>query len=119
MYEEQTNEGVPDKCLPERRSMAFERLVRHLAWHGVLALSVAVAYLVLLRGLELRIILLFGLPPTYAAFFTSARFSRGTRRVAWAFLAAVGVGALVAHFPTLFPKLRGFAGQLPRGKTAC
>lgn len=117
MYEGQSSADVPDECPPERRSMAFERLVRHLAWHGVLALSVAVAYLVLLQGLGLGIILLFGLPPTYAALFTIARFSRGTRRVAWAFLAAVGVGALVTHFPTLFPNLR--TRNCPCGRTVC
>jgi hypothetical protein len=113
MYDQQITPDGSDEAIPKRHSPAIARLARHLAWHGVGALAVAVAYLVLLRGLELRIIVMFGIPPTCAVLFTAARFPRATRRVAWAFLTAVGIGALVAPFPILFPRLRGFEGQLP------
>jgi hypothetical protein len=112
LHDEQSEEGGSVEALPKRRATAVERLFRHLAWHGLFALAVAVGYLVLLRGLEPGIILLFGLPPTFAALFTSARYSPATRRIAWSFLGAVGLGALVAPLPTFFPNLRGFAGQL-------
>jgi Na+-driven multidrug efflux pump len=83
-----------------------------MAMHGIVALLVAVAALILLRGVDARIVLLFGLPPTLAALYTGARSSRGTRRIAWAFLGAIGLGSLIAPLPQLFPKLGGFA-QLP------
>ncbi|HZL91328.1 MAG TPA: hypothetical protein VFB96_23375 [Pirellulaceae bacterium] len=90
-------------------------ILRQLAWHGVLALAIAVAFLIMLRGAKLGIIVLFGLPPTVAALMTGAeRASPRTRLVAWTFLAAVGIGAGIAHFPQVFPKLGGFDPQLPR-----
>jgi hypothetical protein len=90
-------------------------IVHQLAWHGVLALAVAVAFLVMLRGLKPGIILLFGVPPIVAAIITGAeRASPRTRLVAWIFLAAVGVGSGIAHFPQVFPKLGGVDPQLPR-----
>ena len=89
-----------------------ESFVRHLSGHGLVALLIAIAALIVLRGFDPRIILLFGFPPTFAALHTSAKFSRATRWVAWAFLGMVGLGSFVAHFPAMFPKLGGVAPQL-------
>jgi hypothetical protein len=89
-----------------------EGVLSQLAHHGVVALVVAVGSLVLLRGLDLGMILLFGLPPVVAGLFTRPRFSRGTRGVAWSFLGAVGIGAVLAQFPQLLPHLGGFDPRL-------
>ena len=90
-------------------------ILDQLAWHGILALAIAVGFLVALRGLSPAIILLFGVPPTIAALMTGAqRVSPRTRLVAWTFLAAVGIGAAIAHVPQIFPKLGGVDPQLPR-----
>src|SRR6266851_3955007 len=90
----------------------IQRILRHLAGHGIIVLMVAVAFLVLLRGLNVGIILLFVLPPLFAMLHTRPTFSAATRWVAWAFLGAVGLGSLIAPFPQLFPKLGGVAQQL-------
>ncbi|HEV3237020.1 MAG TPA: hypothetical protein VGZ25_08530, partial [Gemmataceae bacterium] len=87
-------------------------LLRHLSTHGLIALLVAVVSLVLLRGLSLGLVLMFGLPPTVAAFLTQANVSRAGRWIAWSFLAMVGLGSIVARVQPLFPKLGGFAPQL-------
>src|SRR4051794_23022591 len=89
-----------------------EHVVRHLGRHGVIALLVSVFSLALLRGLNPGMMLLFALPPVFAALHTGARSSSATRRVAWAFLAAVGLGSLVAHVPQLFPNLGGVDRRL-------
>ena len=78
-----------------------------------MALLVAVAHLILLRGLDVRIILLFGLPPAFAALSTTRDATKGQRRLAWSFLAAIGIGATISRFPALFPKLG--AGWVPHG----
>ncbi len=85
---------------------------RHLAWSGISALVVAALSLVLLRGLDWRTFILFGVPPCFAAARTGLAATRGERRVAWAFLAAIGVGAIVSKFPQLLPNLKGFDRQL-------
>ena len=98
--------------MPVQHRKLVESFVRHLAYHGAVAPLVPVAALIILRGLDPRIILLFGLPPTFAALYTSVRFSQATRSIAWAFLGMIGLGSIVAHVPSLFPKLGGVARQL-------
>ncbi len=85
---------------------------RHLAWSGISAHVVAALSLLLLRGLDWRTFILFGVPPCFAAARTGLAATRGERRVAWAFLAAIGVGAIVSKFPQLLPNLKGFDPQL-------
>jgi hypothetical protein len=51
-------------------------------------------------------------PIVFAALHTNASCSAATRRVAWAFLAAVAFGAIVAHEQRLFPALGGVDRRL-------
>jgi hypothetical protein len=97
---------------PDRTHFA-EQVLRHMAWRGIVALIIPVYSLILLRGLDPRIILLFGLPPLLAVLSTKACFSQATRRVAWTFLGAIALGALIARHVQLFPNLRGFDPNLP------
>jgi hypothetical protein len=90
----------------------LDRISRHLALHGSIALIIAVLSLVFLRGLGIGIILLFGLPPLMAAVSTGRKVSKSSRGVAWTFLAALGIGAFIAHIPRLFPRLGGFDPRL-------
>jgi len=89
---------------------------QHVAWHvvveGLVALLLAVAQLVLLRGLNPAILLLFGLPPLMA--FVAVRHSpRKTTRVVGAlFLALIALGAIIAHIPAILPKMGGFDRRL-------
>jgi hypothetical protein len=89
-----------------------ESFFRHFTWHGVVAIIIAVVALILLRGLNLGTILLFGFPPAFAALHIGAGFSWPTRLVAWAFLGMIGLGDIVAHVPRLFPRLGGVEPQL-------
>jgi hypothetical protein len=88
------------------------KMTRSLAHSGLKALAVAVVLLLLLRGLDIRILLLYGLPPLFAVFFTDDGHSWGTRKAAWWFLAAIGVGSALAHWPQVFPRLGGAADDL-------
>ncbi len=87
--------------------------LHHLTWHGVAAVAIGVASAVQIRGLDVRLLLLFCGPLLIAAACTVERAPRPTRVVAWTFLAMIGVGAVVAHTPQLFPQLRGFDERLP------
>jgi hypothetical protein len=89
-----------------------EHILRHVRRHGLAALFVSAWSLALLRGLDLRIVLLFGLPPVFAGLHTGSNSSRATRRVAWAFLVLVSLGYVVAHVPQLFPNLGGVERRL-------
>jgi hypothetical protein len=80
--------------------------------YGLLALAMAVVSLAQLRGISAGLVLLFGLPIVFAALHTNASCSAATRRVAWAFLAAVAFGAIVAHEQRLFPALGGVDRRL-------
>ena len=97
---------------PPRKSFAHDA-IRQLAWHGLIALGIAVFFLVALRGLDVRIILFFIVPPIAAVRFTGPKHSVSTRILAWSFLVTLGIGAGIAHFPQLFPKLGGMNVQLP------
>ena len=85
---------------------------RRLAWAGVKALIMAALNLALLRGVDRGFLILFGLPPCFAAAHTGFSATRGERRVAWAFLVAIGVGAFVSQLPALLPKLGGVDRRL-------
>jgi hypothetical protein len=93
--------------------MAIESVGRQLllglARFGVLGLAIAVIQLILLRGLDPRIFILFGLPPVFAAIFASKSPDRITRCLAWGFLGALGAGVIIAHLPWLFPRPGGWA----------
>lgn len=91
-----------------------ERMLHHLTWHGIVALGIAVVFLVLLRGLDPRIFLLFGLPPLFAALHTAPQFSPRTRGVAWTFLGALGLGSVIAFESQVFPNLGGVDARLER-----
>ena len=81
-------------------------LAKHLKWHGLLALATAAASMIMLRGLNgPPMIVGFSLPPAAAVAFTSPQYSARARTIAWAFLVWLGIGALVAHIPFLFPNM--------------
>ena len=82
-----------------------------IMYDGLGALAFAVVQLLWLRGLDIRIFLLFGAPPFLAVMILRRGETAAGRRLAAAFLIAIGVGGIVAHVPALFPKLHaGFPG---------
>lgn len=85
---------------------------RQFAWAGVKALVVAALSLALLRGVDPGFLILFGLPPCFAAVYTGFSATRGERSVAWAFLGLIGIGACVAQFPALLPNMGGVDRRL-------
>ncbi len=89
---------------PLRQKLAKFAL-HHLVQNGIIALFIAVASLARLKGLTIGTVIVFGLPPLYAALCTRARFSRKTRLVAWSFLCAIGVGAIVTPVLQRIPNL--------------
>jgi hypothetical protein len=90
----------------------FLARTRHLLiYEGLAALVFAVLQLLWLRGLDIRFILLFGLPPFVAVVALQRGKTAAARRLAAAFLISIGVGVIVAHAPALFPRLQtGFPG---------
>jgi len=90
---------------------------QHLAWHvvieGLIALLLAVIQLVLLRGLNPAVLVLFGFPPLMA--FAAVRHSphKATRAIGASFLALIALGAVIAHIPAVLPKMGGFDRRLP------
>ncbi len=84
-------------------------LLSDLAWHGLLTMVVPVATLVSLVGVDLRILLLWVIPPVMAAIYAQFSNKHSERIAAWTFLALLGLGSLLAHVPSIFPKLGGFA----------
>jgi tetratricopeptide (TPR) repeat protein len=97
--------------VPSRSSNVARAFVRHLAFHGVVALIVAATILFVLSGLDPRVVVLFAVPPAFAAVFIRAG-SATQRTIAWAFLAMIGIGSVIAHLPMLFPNLGGINPQL-------
>jgi hypothetical protein len=98
--------------MPFRFRQLAKYVLHHLVSHGVVALLLAAAPLFWLRGLDFGLIVLVGLPPFLAVFFTRRKVPPVTRRIAWTFLVLIGLGALVADSPALFPKLGGFERRL-------
>ncbi len=94
---------------------AVGSLTRHFIRDGVVALFVAVGRLVLLRGVDARVLLLFIVPPLVAFLILQRATTNGSRRVAMAFLVLVAVGALIEPFPAILPNLGGIDQGLPRG----
>jgi hypothetical protein len=84
----------------------------HFFLEGIIALGVAVFHLIILRGLDVGALLLFGVPPLLAFTFLQST-TAAPRRIALAFLLLVGVGACIAPLPAIFPKLGGFDPRLP------
>src|SRR5687768_11891915 len=89
-------------------------IVHQLAWHGVLALGVAVILLAIFRGFDFGIVIGYGLPVMFAVSATNVKQADAVRLSGWTFLVGIGIGAGIAHFPQLFPKLGGVAPQLPQ-----
>jgi hypothetical protein len=85
----------------------------HLLLEVIFALGVTVFHLIMLRGLNLDTLALFGVPPLLAFIFLHSS-NLGFRRIALAFLLLVAIGAFLASLPALFPKLGGFDPGLPR-----
>ncbi|MDB6140230.1 MAG: hypothetical protein JWO94_3302 [Verrucomicrobiaceae bacterium] len=85
------------------------KIVRQIGNHGVLALVMAVVSLFAVRGFDWNKLLLFGIPTLFA--LVSAR--RNSSRVAEAFLISVGVAAIIAAVPRLFPQLGSHGALSP------
>ncbi len=101
----------------------FQWLWRHLAWHGVIAFVVAVLTVFALRGIRdprdfgvfLPIIVAWGITRNDKA-------SPISKSLAWGYLLALGVGAIVSRIPRLFPNLsvdRQFDPHLDRMLAWC
>ncbi len=88
-------------------------LTQHGIYKGVMALLVAVVHLVQLRGVSAGMLLLFVAPPLAALLLLHHATAKGARRLAVAFLLLVSVGAVVAPFPAILPKLGGMDPRLP------
>lgn len=89
-------------------------IVHQLAWHGVLALGVAVILLAIFRGFDFRIVIGYGVPVMIAVAATNVKYADAVRLSGWTFLVGIGIGAGIAHVPQLFPNLGGVAPQLPQ-----
>jgi len=96
-----------------QQDTAVGGLARHTIYEGVVALLVAVVHLILLRGVSVGLLLLFVVPPLAAFLLLHRTTAKGARRLALAFLLLVALGALVAPFPAILPKLGGVDQRLP------
>jgi len=91
--------------------MFAKHLFSQFIVHGLAALFISVIVLIALQGGAFSALMLFGLPTVFAATSTSAA-SKSARALAWGFLVALGIGALLAHVPAVFPLLGGFNRNL-------
>lgn len=91
----------------------FDGFKLHLLLEGLIAVCVALLHLLMLRGIEWRALLLFGLPPLMAFLFLHSN-QIGARRLALGFLLLIAVGACFAPFPGVLPKLGGVDRRLPQ-----
>ena len=81
-------------------------------WTAVCLFAI-VAQLVVIRGFDIRQVLLFGVPVAVSLLFASREpATRGTV-LARLFLSLIGLGLIVAKVPWLFPKLGGMDPRLP------
>ncbi len=97
----------------DQQGNAIGGLTQHAIYKGVVALLVAVVHLVQLRGISAGVLLLFAAPPLAALLLLHRATTKGVRRLAVAFLLLVSVGAVVAPFPAILPKLGGLDPRLP------
>ena len=76
-------------------------MTRSVIRHGFAALLVAVVHLILLRGVDLRVLVLFVVPPLVAFAALERSASKGLRRLALGFLLCVALGAVVVTQPEI------------------
>ena len=92
----------------------FEQKFRdHFIAHGLVALMIAVGSLLLARGLNPFIVIVWILPPALAVFWIRSPNTANVRWIATSFLTLIGMGVIVAPIPALFPKLGGVERNLP------
>ncbi|MGE3809848.1 MAG: hypothetical protein AB7K24_34720 [Gemmataceae bacterium] len=90
-----------------------DQLARHLVVEGLLALLLAVAQLVLLRGLDAGALVLFGLPPLLALAAVIHARGKMARILGALFLALITVGAILSRIPAALPNMGGVDRRLP------
>ena len=88
-------------------------MAHHSIYHGVFALLLAIVHLILLQGVSVGALWLFVLPPLVAVAMLRRSTAKGERRLALVFLFLVALGAAVAPFPDILPKLGGVDRRLP------
>ena len=88
------------------------RIDHHVLYDGIAVLCVTCSQLVLLRGINLGILLLFVFPPLAAFLLIKRSPVNRVRFFARAFLALIAFGAVVATFPAVLPNLGGVDKRL-------
>src|SRR5688572_24773332 len=86
----------------------------HLAVEASLGLLVAVIHIVLLRGANIGILVVFGLPMLFAFTCLHKSADNGARRIAFAFLLLIAIGGMIAPIPWIFPRMMHVDAGLPR-----
>ena len=77
-------------------------------------LFAVVSQLVVIRGFDVRQVLLFGVPVFLGLGIARQEAATRGRLLARLFLALIGLGLLIAKIPWVFPKLGGMDQNLPR-----
>ena len=78
-----------------------------------ISLFAIVLQLVVIRGFDIRAMLLFCGPVVVALFLTAREPATRGAVLARVFLSLIGLGLVVAKVPWLFPRLGGMAAGLP------
>ena len=103
---------MPDPVQPVHRTWASLKPSSLLDWWTIAVFLAAIAQLFLIRSLDIRILLLFLLPPLLAFAFKHSSERHSSRLVAALFLTSVSMGEILAHLPSLFPELGGVDSRL-------
>ena len=72
-----------------------------------------VSQLAVIRGFDIRQVLLFGVPVLLALLIASQEAATRGRILARLFLSLIGLGLIIAKVPWIFPKLGGMDRNLP------
>ena len=102
-----------NRSTSSRSNREEDRLIPKYLWTAV-SFFVIVAHLVILRGLEFRLILLFVLPVIAAVAVAQQDPATRSSRIAKIFLLLTSIGMIVAEVPWLFPQLGGVDPNLPQ-----
>jgi hypothetical protein len=95
------------------RILAILKPISVLEWWTIAVFLGAIGQLLMIRGLDVKILLLFFYPPFLALVFENLAQRKSSRFIAALFLTMLSLGEIPMRFPRLFPNLgKGGESQL-------
>lgn len=79
----------------------FSKIKIHIAQHGIIGICCGLVFVFAMRGFDVRILIMTGLPLLLAFL----KFKQNKSKIAESFLVCVGVAAIIAEVNFIFPDL--------------